>query len=54
MTIEQLIRLAENRVSHLILLKSEAERTGDVDRMASIQDEIDTTESTLSRLRTLS
>lgn len=53
MTITQLIQLAENRISHLAFLLSEATRVGDVDQATRLQNEIDQTNATLAALRTL-
>jgi len=53
MTIAQLIQLAENRISHLAFLLSEATRVGDVDQVTRLQNKIDQTSATLAALRTL-
>ena len=53
MTIQQLIQITQNRISHLETVKAEAFRIGDAEAVERYQAEIDTSVETLAALRTL-
>lgn len=53
MTIKELIGLASARLNRLSSLRADAERDGDVTRLAKLDAEIADTEDTLAKLRTL-
>lgn len=53
MTITELIGIVSNRLISLAQAKAHAATIGDLDRVASIDADINETESTLSQLRSL-
>lgn len=53
MTIDQLIKLTEARLANLHSVKLEAERIGDIEASLRYQADIETTEGTLTMLRSL-
>lgn len=53
MTIDYLIKLLENRISYLKMQKNNLEITGNLEEILKIDEEILTTETTLSQIRGL-
>ncbi|MFN7185682.1 MAG: hypothetical protein ACK5VE_04870 [Alphaproteobacteria bacterium] len=53
MTIQQLIQLANRRISYLTEMRIAAERIGDADSIARYDAEIEQTQDTLNQLLTL-
>ena len=53
MNVEQLIKLAEARLSYLSALHAEATRVGDADRLAAIEQDQADTQATLTALQQL-
>lgn len=53
MTIQDLIKILHNRLSHLTAAKQTAEAMGDFDRLAALENEIVSTQNTLSQIQTL-
>lgn len=53
MTISDLIKLMENRLSYLNSSRSHAASIGDADQVAAIDVQIETTQNTLNLLRSL-
>jgi hypothetical protein len=54
MSIDDLIRLAQNRLSTLNSARATADRNGDAERVGMLDDEIAETEATLEILRGIS
>jgi hypothetical protein len=53
MTIDELIKLASNKISHLQQQKSYAEHIGDINFVEALENEIFDTEATLLALKSL-
>lgn len=53
MNIQHLIAIVERRLVYLSQCRASAESTGDVERMSAIDADINETNATLERLRTL-
>lgn len=53
MNVSKLIALCEAKLANLHQLRTSAERSGDIDRMTSLEAEIAETEHTLESLRSL-
>ena len=53
MRIQDLIKILNNRLFHLTAAKQTAEAMGDLDRLASLENEIVSTQNTLSQIQTL-